>query len=308
MKEKPLTRIAVICGPTGTGKTNVAIEIASRLGGAQIISADSMQVYRYMDIGTAKPSPLEQNLVRHHLIDVVDPDEHYDAQCFSVMGQKIISDLAEQNIPVLIVGGTGFYIRALVHGLFESIPVNPDLRTGLKQEALSEGTNAMYQRLCACDPEAAAKINMNDSFRIIRALEVFETTGQTISSFHREHNFKKSFFDVMKIGLSRDRDLLYERINRRVDIMIEEGLLNEVEGLLNRGYSSVLKSMQSIGYSHMASFLEARLNWDETIRELKKDTRRYAKRQFTWFNSDPQIEWFDADSVEEIFRKIQGFL
>ncbi len=308
MQEKPLIRIAVICGPTGTGKTNVAIEIACRLGGSQIISADSMQVYRYMDIGTAKPSPLELNLVRHHLINVVDPDEHYDAQHFSLMGQKIITDLAEQNIFALIVGGTGFYIRALVHGLFESMSVNPELRTALKQEAISEGTYALYRRLCECDPEAAARINKNDSFRITRALEVFETTGQTLSSFHRNHNFKKSFFDVLKIGLSRDRDVLYERINTRVDKMIEEGLLKEVEGLMNRGYSPSLKPMQSIGYRHVASFLEGQLNWDETIDEMKKDTRRYAKRQLTWFNSDPGIEWFDADSTEEIYRKIKGFL
>jgi tRNA dimethylallyltransferase len=300
-------RIALICGPTGVGKTTVAIEIASALD-AEIVNADSMQVYRYMDIGTAKPSSLEQARIPHHMIDIVDPDEPFDAQRYAEMSQNIAFQLAEQGIPVLVAGGTGFYIRALIHGLFESGSGNSEIRLKLKEEADTNGTAELYLRLCVCDPKAAAKIHPHDAFRIVRALEIYETTGQPISACHQEHRLMPPLFDVLKIGLFRQREVLYARINHRVDLMVEEGLVDEVKSLLKRGYSSELKPLQSIGYRHIVDFFEGRLSWEDTLQTLKQDTRRYAKRQLTWFNSDSQVKWIDADRLDEITKTIKSFM
>jgi tRNA dimethylallyltransferase len=307
MKIHSPPRIAVICGPTGVGKTAAAIETAAALD-AEIISADSLQVYRYMDIGTAKPSAMERARIPHHMIDIVDPDEPFDAQQYAVMSRDLVFKLAEQGMPVVVAGGTGFYIRALIHGLFESGSGNSEIRLNLKKEADTHGTTELYRRLCECDPDAAAKIHPNDAFRIVRALEIFETTGQPISTCHQEHRLAPPLFDVLIIGLSRQREVLYERINRRVDLMVEEGLVDEVKSLLNRGYSSELKPLQSIGYRHMVDFFEGRLGWDDTLHTLKQDTRRYAKRQLTWFNSDSQVKWMDADHLDEITNTVKSFL
>lgn len=300
-------RIAVICGPTGVGKTTAGIEIASALD-AEIINADSMQVYRYLDIGTAKPSALERARIPHHMIDIVDPDEPFDAQQYADMGQRLVFQLAEQGIPVLVAGGTGFYIRALIHGLFESGSGNPEIRLNLKKEVEVNGTAELYRRLCECDPRAASKIHPNDAFRIVRALEIYEATGQPISTCHQMHRMAPPLFDVLKIGLFRQREVLYERINRRVERMVEEGLLDEVKSLLQRGYSSGLKPLQSIGYRHVTDFIEGRLSWDDTLQTLKQDTRHYAKRQLTWFNSDAQVKWMDADHLDEITQAVKTFM
>jgi len=307
MKIHFLPRIAVICGPTGVGKTSAAIEIAAALD-AEIISADSMQVYRYMDIGTAKPSSMERARIPQHMIDIVDPDEPFDAQQYADMSRNIVFQLAEQGIPVLVAGGTGFYIRALIHGLFESGSGNSEIRLNLKKEADIHGTAGLYHRLCGCDPEAAVKIHPNDAFRIVRALEIYETTGQPISVCHQVHRLAPPLFDVLKIGLSRQREVLYERINHRVELMVEEGLVDEVKALLEKGYSSGLKPLQSIGYRHILDFFEGRLSWDDTLQTLKRDTRRYAKRQLTWFNSDSQVKWMDADHLDEITNTVKSFM
>jgi tRNA dimethylallyltransferase len=300
-------RLVVICGPTGVGKTTAAIEIASVLD-AEIISADSMQVYRYMDIGTAKPSSIEQARIPHHMIDIVDPDESFDAQQYADLSQDLVFKLAELGIPVVVAGGTGFYIRALIHGLFESGSGDPEIRLNLKKEADINGTTGLYHRLCECDPDAAAKIHPNDAFRIVRALEIYVTTGQPISACHQEHRQAPPLFDVLKIGLFRQREVLYERINHRVDLMIEEGLVDEVKALLKKGYSPELKPLQSIGYRHITNFFEGRLGWDDTLQALKQDTRRYAKRQLTWFNSDSQVKWMDADRLDEITHTVKSFM
>lgn len=300
-------RITVICGPTGVGKTLAAIEVASALG-AEIINADSMQIYRYMDIGTAKPSALEQARILHHMIDVVDPNEPFDAQQYSDMGRKLIFQLSEEGVPVVVAGGTGLYIRALFQGLFDAGSGNPKLRQNLNFEAQAKGADYLYQRLCKCDPISAVKIHPHDTFRLVRALEIFETTGQPISAWHQEHRRVPPLFDVLKIGLYRQREILYERINRRVDLMIEEGLLYEVNSLLNRGYSFELKPLQSIGYRHLIDFIDGRLSWDDTLQTLKRDTRRYAKRQLTWFNSDSQVKWMDADCLYEIIDTVKSFI
>jgi tRNA dimethylallyltransferase len=307
MKIHSPPRIAVICGPTGVGKTAAAIEIASALD-AEIISADSMQVYRFMDIGTAKPSSMELARIPHHMIDIVDPDEPFNAQQYADMSQNLVFKLSEQGIPVLVAGGTGFYIRALIHGLFESGSGNSEIRLNLKKEADNNGTTELYRRLCNCDPEAAAKIHPNDAFRIVRALEIYETTGQPISTCHQEHRMAPPLFDVLKIGLFRQREVLYEKINHRVDLMIAEGLADEVKALLEKGYSSGLKPFQSIGYRHIVDFFEGRTSWEDTLQTLKQDTRRYAKRQLSWFNSDSQVKWMDADRLDEITNTVKSFM
>lgn len=301
------TKVVIICGPTGIGKTSVAIDIAGAVNG-EIISADSMQVYRYMDIGTAKPTVEEQGRVRHHIIDIVDPDENFDAAKFSERAHEKIIELYIDGISPLVVGGTGLYIKALVHGLFDADTVNYDIRNILKKEAVIHGTGLLHKKLTACDPDAAGKIHPNDTYRIIRALEMVEATGETISKHQESHGFKNKRYKVFKIGLRMEREELYDRINKRVDAMIEKGFVGEVKYLLDRSYSENLKSMQSIGYRHIVDFVKGRLSWDETLRTLKRDTRRYAKRQMTWFNADPEIVWMNPGDAEGMISRVKDFL
>ncbi len=305
MNIKP--KIIVIYGSTGVGKTQTAITLAGRFNG-EIIGADSMQIYRRMDIGTAKPTPDEQARVPHHMIDVVDPDEHFDAARYSGMVRKIVANLCQRKVVPFIVGGTGLYIRALIHGIFPSLPSDPAMRTSLKEEAVTRGSVFLHQRLCGCDPEAAGRIHPNDAFRIIRALEVYQLTGLPLSVHQARHGFSEQPFTVLKTGLDLDRKLLYERINHRVDAMISLGLVDEVRNLLAAGYGAELKSMQSIGYRHMVDYLEKRIDWDETVRTLKRDTRRYAKRQMTWLRGDAGIHWFEPGQVRKMQQEITAFL
>ncbi len=301
------TGIVVICGPTGVGKTSAAVEMAEFFNG-QIISADSMQIYKYMDIGTAKPTCEEQARIAHHMIDIVDPDEHFDAAMFAEIAGEKIRQLHDQGFVPFIAGGTGLYIKTLIHGIFPSVPVDPDIRMKLKKEASAEGIGFLYERLSKCDPGTAGKIHPNDTYRIIRALEVFETTGKTISECHHEHRFANKRFRVLKIGLHMNRELLYECINIRVDAMTEAGLVDEVRNLLNMGYQPDLKSMQSIGYRHISGYIRGELSWEEAITTLKQDTRRYSKRQMTWFKADSEIIWTEAGKYGEIKGLINSFL
>lgn len=303
--DKP--KIVVICGPTGIGKTDVAIRAAERFNG-EIISADSMQIFRYMDIGTAKPTPEEQARVRHYMIDIADPDESFDALKFAEIARDKIRYLHERNILPVVAGGTGFYIRALLHGLFEALPADTHIRTCLKQEAEDNGLDFLYRRLQQCDPEAAERIHPNDRYRILRGLEVYESTGKSISEYQRGHGFSDEPFNALKIGLCTDRAVLYERINRRVEAMIAEGLIEEVRNLSDRGYPASLNSMQSIGYRHIAQVLEGIVPLDEAVETMKRDTRRYAKRQLTWFRADSQVIWTEPGDIASLFERIRKFL
>ena len=303
--EKP--KVIVICGPTGIGKTMVGIHLAEKLGG-EIISADSMQIYRYMDIGTAKPTADEQSRVMHHMVDIVDPDEDFDAVRFAEMGRDKLMQLHQKGVMPVVVGGTGLYIKALLQGLFQANPVDPQIRERLSQEADENGSSALHDRLRQVDPDTAGRLHPNDAYRIIRALETIESTGRSISEHHQNHGFADEPFDALKIGLQMDREKLYDRIDQRVDLMIDAGLLGEVKKLLGMGYNADLKAMQSIGYRHMAAFIEGQLPWDECVRTLKRDTRRFAKRQFTWFGADQQIQWYEPDQLNEIIRLVEGFL
>ncbi len=300
-------RVVILLGPTGMGKSRLAIEWAEELGG-EIISADSMQVYRYMDIGTAKPTLDDQKRVQHHLIDLVTPDQPFHAALYRTLGRKKIDQLYRDKKPIWVVGGTGLYIKTLTQGLFASPKIDPRLKENLKQEAKEKGAKALYERLGKSDPQTAFHLHPNDLFRIIRALEVFDSTGAPISFYREQHRFGERPYLTLKIGLELNRGMLYRRIEERVDQMLENGFLQEVERLMEMGYGPELKPMQSLGYKQMVQFLLKEIGWDEAVRQMKRDTRHYAKRQWTWFKADPEVRWWDASTDRQgMFFSIKSF-
>jgi len=300
-------KVIVIGGPTGSGKTEQSIALAEIFHGG-IISSDSMQIYRFMDIGTAKPGPGEQNRAPHYMIDVADPNEPYDAARYASEARACIAELVNIGMVPFIIGGTGFYIKSLLYGLCAARPSSPQIREQLRQELESSGSRFLYDRLTACDPQAAQRIHPNDVYRVIRALEVYALTGQPMSAYQQAHGFLEAPFDVLKFCLTIEREKLYERINQRVDQMVSQGLLEEVRDLLKKGYSEDLKSMKSLGYRHMVDFIRGRCSWDEAICLMKRDTRRYAKRQLVWFRKDPEFIWRDPADMESIQLEISKFL
>jgi tRNA dimethylallyltransferase len=302
-----MEKLIIILGPTGVGKTGFAIKLAQIFNG-EIVGADSMQIYKYMDIGTAKPEPAETALVPHHLIDFLDPAEEFDAGKYIKEADKAIKKIVSLNKIPIVAGGTGLYIKALQNGLFRSEPISKPILAMLEQELEKKGAQTLYQQLQECDPIAAEKIHPNDSFRIIRALEIFIRSGQRISDYQKKHKFGELRYESLKIGLYMDREELYERINKRVDLMISRGLLDEVLFLVEKGYLFRLKAMQSIGYKHMAMYIKKEKDFDEAVRLLKRDSRRYAKRQFTWFGKDPDIIWLKPWEIPEAEQLIKKFL
>jgi tRNA dimethylallyltransferase len=302
-----MKKIIVICGPTGIGKTSFSISIAQKFNG-EIIGADSMQVYQHMNIGTAKPLPHELKQARHHLVDCIDPKTDYDAGQYVKDADKAIEEITAQGKLPVITGGTGLYIRALLHGLFRSEPISEATVLKLNNDLKEKGSCELHNMLAQCDPFAAKKIHPNDSFRVIRALEMYQTTGQRISDQQACHHFGDQRYHCLKIGLTMDREHLYDRINKRVDMMLDQGLLKEVTTLAEKGYSFDLKPMQSIGYRHMAMFIQHQVNWEEAVRLLKRDTRRYAKRQFTWFHRDKEIHWLLPSQVDQAVKLVKDFL
>jgi len=300
-------KVVVICGPTGVGKTSVAVRLAGAFK-AEIINADSMQIYRRMDIGTAKPTPSEQQAARHHLIDIREPDQPFDAAVFVQTARAAAAEIIAGGRLPLLVGGTGLYIKAFLHGLFKTAAVDPAVRARLQAEADEQGPATLYLRLKAVDPAAAARLHPNDLFRILRALETIETSGESISSCHAGHQFKDEPYDALKIGLQMERETLYGRIDRRVEAMLSAGLEQEVRQLLAAGFGAELKSMQSIGYRHMVDYIQGRTSLEECTRTLKRDTRRYAKRQLTWFGADEDILWYAPRDLEAMRVRIGHFL
>ncbi len=303
--ERP--RIVILLGPTGIGKSKLAIEWAEASGG-EIISADSVQVYQYMDIGTGKPTRDDQERVRHHLIDLVPPDQPFHAALYRTLGRKTIDQLFQERKPIWVVGGTGLYIKTLTQGLFNSPKIDPQARESLRQEARGKGAGALYERLKKIDSQTASHLHPNDLFRMIRALEVFDSTGVPISFYREQHRFGERPYLTLKIGLEMNRDMLFRRIDERVDQMLEKGLLQEVERLMEMGYGPELKPMQSLGYKQMVQFLLKETGWDEAVRQMKRDTRHYAKRQWTWFKADPEVRWWDESADRQrIFLNIKSF-
>lgn len=300
-------RVILLVGPTGVGKTRMALRMVSRFGG-EIVSADSQQVYRGMDIGTAKPSREEQRQAPHHLIDVADPDEPFDVSRYCDLAREVVERLHRDKKNIFVVGGTGLYVRALLGGLIAGPGADEALRGRLREEARRLGRRHLYETLQGKDAEAAARINPNDAVRIIRALEVLELTGRSIVDHQRDHRFREQPYEVLRLGLTLERAELQERIAARTERMIAEGLVAEVRGLLSRGYDRSLKSMQSLGYRHICRYLAGSEGLAEAVRTIKQDTLRYAKRQMTWFKADREILWLPPDDSEGAVRRIGLFL
>jgi len=303
--------LVVIVGPTAVGKSRLALEIAARFHG-EIVSADSRQVYRFMDIGTAKPSQEEQARVPHHLIDVVDPDEAFTVACYRDLATKAIADITSRGKLPLLVGGTGLYVRTMTEGL--SIPAvapDPDFRRIMEARAAEEGADVLHRELAAVDPPAAAKIDPRNVRRVIRALEVMHVVGKPISSFGRED---ASAYRMLFIGLTLERRALYQRIDQRVDRMMEMGFLEEVEGLAAQGYRWDMPSMSGLGYQQLGEHLRGETDLASAVQKSKYQTHRFARQQYTWFRlQDPRIVWRDAVEdlprlLERVNRDVAAFL
>lgn len=285
-------RVLFLVGPTGVGKTEVALQLAPRLD-AEIVSADSRQVYRHLNIGTAKPSPEDLARVPHHLIDLLDPDEDYNAGFFARDGRRVIDDILGRGHLPLVVGGSGLYIRALVDGFYDANVRDPELKRVLQERAAREGTPRLHAELAAVDPQTAARLHPNDTQRVIRALEVIQLTGRPFSELQSRENVPADF-DPFFVGLQRQRSELYAMIDARVEAMIRAGLVEEVRGLQKLGYGPQLNALQTVGYREVFQFLRGEIGEEEMIAEIKKNSRRYAKRQLTWFRRDPRIVWIDV--------------
>jgi len=305
--ERAALPVVFLVGPTAIGKSRVAILVAQALR-TEILTADSTQVYRGMDIGTDKPRPEERGGVPHRLIDLVPPDEPFNAGQFCRAALREISRLhAEGRIP-LVVGGTGLYVRTLAYGLWAGPPADWELRRQLLEEEVVHGEGYLWKRLQATDPERARQLHPHDRNKIIRALEVAMRTGLPLSHWHREHRFQERPFPSIMIGLTMDRPALYRRINARVLREIEDGLIEETRRFLAAGYDERLGSMKALGYRQMTGYLTGRYDYDEAVRRLQRDTRHFAKRQMTWFRSDPHVHWLTVQEDETAERLAQRVL
>lgn len=301
-------KILVIGGPTAVGKTELSIELAKRLNG-EIISADSMQIYKHMDIGSAKVSKEEMNGVVHHLIDVVDPSENFSVADYKEQGEKAIKEIIARGKLPIIVGGTGLYINSLTCNMnFTEAEKDEEYRKDLDKLANEHGNNYIHEMLKDIDPISYKEIHANNRKRVIRALEVYKLTGKPFSSYNAGEDFYKSEYDVHYYVLTMDREKLYERINLRVDIMMEKGLLEECIKLKEMGYNSSMQSMQGIGYKEILYYLEGDVKLQEAINMIKQGSRNYAKRQLTWFRRDPRVTFLDKDKLSyvEILEKVIG--
>ncbi|MFK7897368.1 MAG: tRNA (adenosine(37)-N6)-dimethylallyltransferase MiaA [Myxococcota bacterium] len=303
--------VVVVTGPTGSGKSALAIELAERFNG-EIVNADSMQVFRYMDIGTAKPTPDERLRVPHHLFDVADPNEPYSAGRYEKDARAAAAMIHGRGRVVFLVGGTGLYIRAFLDGLIETGVANPGIRKRLEDEhaaAVKAGDpTKLHRQLAAFDAQAAAKIHPNDLRRTIRALEILEQKGERASDVREAHGFKDSPFRVLHLCIDPGREVLNERIGQRAEEMVEAGLLREVRDLRERGYAADLRPMQAIGYRHMQPVVDGADTLVNATEAIKTDTRRFARRQRTWVRPLPDVHWHDPSESEVIFERVGAFL
>ena len=297
--------LIVIAGPTASGKTALAIEVARRID-AEIVSADSQQVYRDFDIGTAKPTAEERTQVPHHLIDVADPMETFSAARFQQLADDAIKEIASRGKRVVVVGGTGLYLRILLHGVVPAPPAAPELRRALEAEAAEKGREALHARLAGIDPETASWVKPTDLVRIVRALEIHALTGTTASQFRREHQFAEDRYRFDLFVLDPPRDELYRRIDERTRKMFEHGLVEEVRSLLARGYRDAAP-MKSVGYAQALAHVDGTLSLEDAIAQAARETRRYAKRQLTWFRRETGARFIQPPYwVEEIIRPSTG--
>lgn len=295
MKKIPLI---ILTGPTAVGKTDLSIKLSKSLN-AEIISADSMQIYKYMDIGSAKVTKEEMDGVIHYMIDEVTPDVPFSVSEFQMQSEKYIEEINKKGKNVLITGGTGLYLNSLIYNMdFAKSNANNEIREKLEQELKENGIDYMHEKLRGLDEEAANRIHKNNTKRVIRAIEVC-MSGQKMNDFSKDLRYNEKYKPII-IVLNRDREVLYQRINKRVDIMLENGLLDEVKELLKMGYTKDMISMQGIGYKEMIKYLDGEYTYDEAIEIIKRDSRRYAKRQLTWFKRYQDAKWFDLDKYQDI--------
>jgi len=284
--------LVLICGPTASGKTGLALRLADTFP-LEIISVDSRQVYRKLDIGTAKPTAEETALVRHHLVDLVEPEDPFTVADFVSLAAQAVRDITARHKLPLVVGGTGLYIRALTCGLAETPACDPAVRARLETEAQVLGIEVLYRRLQRVDPVMAARLNPGDQLRIIRALEVEFLAGRPMSEIQSQHRFSEAPYRVLKFGLQLDREHLYQRIEQRVDAMVQAGLVDEVAGLVESGVPPEVKGLNTIGYREIVGDLRGEHDLEQAIELIKRNSRRYAKRQMTWFRRDSSIIWVD---------------
>lgn len=298
--------LCIITGPTGIGKTSLSLELAKDLNG-EIISCDSMQIYKHMDIGTAKIKVQEMEKVPHHLIDSVYPNEEFTVSDFKKEAKSLIKDINSRGKLPIVVGGTGLYINSLVYDLnFTRVAFNPSVRDKYERIAEDKGLEYLHKILSDIDPVSSGKINPNDKKRVIRALEIYDTTGKTMSEYNKDFRKENNDYNLAFIALNMDRTNLYNKINKRVDIMIEDGLVEEVRSILDMGYDSNSVALQGIGYKEIIMYLNSNLSIDESIDLIKQKSRNYAKRQLTWFRRDSRIKWINKEDFHD-FESLMQF-
>ncbi|MRX70683.1 tRNA (adenosine(37)-N6)-dimethylallyltransferase MiaA [Bacillus lacus] len=306
-------KVAVLIGPTAVGKTNMSIQLAKKLN-AEIISGDSMQIYRELDIGTAKIKSEEMEGIPHHLIDIKEPHEEFSAAEFQSRARKLIDEIASRGKLPFIVGGTGLYIQSVLFDYrFADIPSDQKYRTALEEYISNHGASELYKKLMDIDPQSAERIHPNNTRRLVRALEIYHCTGITMTEYLDQQEQHQRYENAI-VGLSMERDNLYERINRRIDLMMGEGLLQEVEMMLRRGLRSS-QSAKAIGYKELFGYFDGTIELQEAVDQLKQNSRRYAKRQFTWFRNKMDVQWYDItppvsidETADDIFTYVAGKL
>jgi len=292
--------VVLIVGPTCSGKTYLSLKLAQLIP-AEIISADSRQIYKLLHIGTAKPSRNQLEKVPHHLIDILDPSENYDASLFEKDAENVIEEILKKNKTPIIVGGSGLYIKALIDGIFDTADKDEEYRLELHQKRKEFGNEFLYEELKKIDPKSAAKMLPQNWKRVMRALEVFHTTGEQIWKHHQKQSTEKEKkYLFSQFGLNWERKTLYENIDKRVDEMIENGFVDEVKNVLSKGYDKNLNSLNTVGYKEIIQYLEKEISLERAIELIKRNTRHYAKRQMTWFKKDERIQWFEVYDFYEI--------
>ena len=299
--DKP--KVIVICGPTASGKTALSIKLAKEIDG-EIISSDSMQIYKYMDIGTAKPSKDEMQGIPHHLIGFVEPNQRYSVADFKKLAEEKIEEILAKGKTPIIVGGTGLYVDSLIYGIeYQNIEFDEKYRNELEERVQKEGLEKLYEEAGKIDPQAIQKISPNDQKRILRILEIYRATGKNKTEQEIESRKKGVKYDYKVFAINWDREILYERINKRVDIMIEQGLIQEVEELLKK-YDVFPTAMQGLGYKEVVEYLNREISKQEFMEKIKMQTRRYAKRQITWFKKNKQTIWIGAQDLQKILKEL----
>ncbi|MEG2059436.1 MAG: tRNA (adenosine(37)-N6)-dimethylallyltransferase MiaA [Lachnospiraceae bacterium] len=296
--------LIILTGPTAVGKTGLSIELAKRINGA-IVSADSMQVYRGMDIGSAKIKEEEKQGIKHYLIDILDPEEDFNVVQFQARAKAALEEIyADRKCPI-VVGGTGFYIQALLYNIdFTKSEKEDGYREALEQTAKEKGADFLHEELKKVDPKAAEEIHPNNVKRVIRALEFYHESGKKISEHNEQEKEKESFFNSAYFVLNDDREKMYQRIDQRVDQMLQDGLIQEVKALKERGFHSSMVSMQGLGYKELFEYLEGSCTLDEAVYKIKRDTRHFAKRQITWFRREKDVIWLDKSAYESNDTKL----